>query len=276
MTFPIGTNIQPEDTVWYGNTVFANAPYKGYMGYADAANDLIEIYNITNTANIEYAIAKPDVGQNLYFLNSAVTLSYTSFSHILYLKPPNTFFQVTTTSNTDNVIELAERYCCIQTTVIRDNFGNPIDTTPPDKKCHGFVANDNIWQERDDGRRITAVVDREDCANGALYVSLATGHFQQNRNIYKDNGSITANIFAAFANLSGKILYTEGGPGFDLLVEREQFEPREPTVAIDKYFTGTGSDEFVIHVDSTVTPNTVGRINPEKPIGNGFGNRKGF
>lgn len=278
MTIPLNTNFQPDDTIWYDGSTLANAKMRGMLAYGDPANNILELYNLTNTANIEYAITKPEAGQVIYFLNTATTLSYSSFSHILYLMPPDSFYEIETeTQNNENVITQIENYCCIGTTPTTDFFGNPIDTTPPDKRCHGFVANDSIWQERDDGRRITARVDREDCANGALYVSLSTGHFQQDRNIYKDNGSIIANVFGVFANLSGKILFTEGGEVFDQLVEREQFNPTGPTIAIDKYFTGTPSDEYLIHVSSTITSNVAGKIAPDLPrsSGSGFGGRKG-
>lgn len=276
MTIPLNTNFQPDDTIWYDGSTLANAKMRGTLLYGDPANNILELYNLTNTANIEYAITKPDAGQAIYFLNTATTLSYSSFSHILYLMPPDSFFEIETeTQNNENVITQIENYCCIGTTPTTDFFGNPIDTTPPDKRCHGFVANDSIWQERDDGVRITAKVDREDCANGALYVSLSTGHFQSDRNIYKDNGSITANIFGVFANLSGLITYSD--VVVDLLVEREQFDPIGPTIAIDKYFTESATGAYIIRVESTVTSNVAGRITPDLPrsSGGGFGGRKG-
>ena len=242
MTISPSTVILPEDTIWYGNTgpTIANAPFQGTLLYSDVSNNLIELYNLTNTANIELAISKPDVGENIYFLNSSIVFAYTNFTHLLYLYPPESFYEddeIPVEANTENSIE---NYCCINTSTTKDFFGNDVDTTTkPDKRCHGFTENDYVWQQRDDGRRISARVDREDCANGALYVSLATGHFQQNRNIYKDNGSITANIFGAFANLSGKISYSIG--------------VTEEPIAIDRFFTIAPIEEYVIDTNAVST-----------------------
>ena len=271
MTIP---SIQPDDTIWYGNTGpgIANAPFQGTYLYSNTTENLLELHNITNTANIEFAITLPDVGQNIYFLNSSVSFAYSSFREILYLYPPDTFFiETDTDTNTDNTIISLENYCCAGTTLIRDNFGNIVDQTPLDRNCHGFMPNDSIWQELSNGRRITARVDKEDCANGALYVSLATGHFEEDRNIYKDNGSLQANVFVVYANLSGKIAFVESA--VDLLVEREQFDPIGPTIAIDKYFTESATGAYLISVEVTKTANTIGKITPDLPDGDGHGKR---
>lgn len=199
--------IQGGSVVYNKSSNIAQSNTIGVVMYYDQPNTYMDVYNLVNTSNNELPMTKFDVGERIWVANTNTSFYYKDYTEILYLYPPATF-TIDGTSNTgNNINDSIENYCCESTSnnLIKDSFGNWFPPETIDTRCHGFAANDIIWQDRTDGKRVLALVAKEDCANGALFIDKATGLFQKDRMIYKDNGSIAANVWSVFANTTGKI-----------------------------------------------------------------------
>lgn len=254
--------IQARDLIYNNGPNIQTAITFGNMMYLDSPNTYIEIYNLVNASNIELEMTKYDVRENLWVANSAVTFRYKNLTEILYLRPPASFFTAGS-SNTGNTIEAIENYCCPPgEELIRDSYGNFYPPVTLDANCHGFKANDTIWQLRRDGRRVTGIVAKEDCANGTLYIDKATGLFQKNRDIYKDNGSITANVFAVFANTTGKITIPT-----QYIIDMPDYGPGVTTPLLPIYIDTSSNTEIDDSGTYYLEPNAIRGAN-NIPIGN--------